>query len=199
MKSTLTQEDAGPKAEPLAAVLLATALSISLYLAWQSTAGNVIPGCGPQSGCNQILSSRWSIVGGVPVSLLGAGTYAVLLLSVLLGAPRALWRHRLERGMAFLVVAGALWFTVVQAVILRAFCPWCCSVHGVALAGVLALWFARRKTAASSSSGRFRFAEVALPMAVVAGVALFQNASSEPERIQERGLAWAVTSETGKL
>jgi hypothetical protein len=36
-------------------------------------------------------------------------------------------------------------------------------------------------------------------MAVVAGVALFQNASSEPERIQERGLAQAITSDTGKL
>jgi len=209
MKSTPKREDAGQsqgpppaagsRPEPLAAVLFATALSISLYLAWQSTAGNVIPGCGPESGCNRILSSRWSMIGGVPVSLLGAGVYGVLLLSVLLGSPRALWRHRLERGMTFVVLGSALWFTVVQAVILKAFCPWCCTIHGVALAGVLALWFARRGAAPSPASGRFRFAEIALPLAAIAGVALFQSASSDLERIQERSLAQALVSDAGKL
>jgi uncharacterized membrane protein/protein-disulfide isomerase len=212
MKSTSKQKGAGPgmhpqslpspagsRAEPLAAVMFATAFSISLYLAWQSMAGNAIPGCGPQSGCDRILASRWSVVGGVPVSLLGVVTFGVLLLSVLLGPPRRSWRHRLERGMSLLVLTGALWFTVVQAFLLKAFCPWCCAVHLVAVAGVLALWHERRRTASSFVARRFKFAEFALPMATVAGLALFQNASSDPERIQERNLDQVLVSDAGKL
>jgi uncharacterized membrane protein len=211
-KPTSKQDDAGPgrhlqglpptagsRAEPLAAVLFATAFSVSLYLAWQSMVGNAIPGCGPQSGCDRILASRWSVIGGVPVSLLGATTYAVLLLSVLIGPPGSAWRHRLERGMSLLVVAGAVWFTVVQAFLLKAFCPWCCTVHLVAAAGVLALWYERRRTASPFVPSRFRFVEVVLPLVALAGIALFQNASSDPERIEEHSLDQVLISDAGML
>ena len=50
---------------------LLLALGISLFLAWNSLQGGGIPGCGPESGCNDVLNSRWSKTGPIPVSALG--------------------------------------------------------------------------------------------------------------------------------
>jgi uncharacterized membrane protein len=106
-----------------AAVLFGAALGIAVYLAWQSAAGKVMPGCSPESGCGQILNSRWSVAAGIPVSLLGAVVYAAMLFSSLRpGLPQ--WQRRAEWGASGLVLGGAFWFTIVQAFILHAFCPW---------------------------------------------------------------------------
>src|SRR5689334_12081204 len=61
-----------------AAILLGLALVLAIYLGWLSATGKPVAGCGPESGCGQILKSRWSQVLGMPVSLLGAGVYAFL-------------------------------------------------------------------------------------------------------------------------
>ena len=121
----------------VAAGLFGIAIGVALYLAWQSAAGKAIAGCGPESGCGHILTSRWSVVGSVPVSLPGAVAYAVLLVSALRGGTWSPGRRRLELGVSVLVLGGALWFTIVQAFILKAFCPWCCAAHLLASAGLV--------------------------------------------------------------
>ena len=45
------------------------------------------------------------------------------------------------------IPAIAIWFWVVQAAIVNSFCPWCCLAHGLAVAGVIALFFSRRSKA----------------------------------------------------
>lgn len=154
----------GDRLRKLAAVLFATALGIAIYLAWQSAAGEVMPGCGPESGCGQILNSRWSVAGGVSVSLLGAGVYALLLISALRRGTVPPWQRQAEWVASGLVLGGALWFTIVQAFILHAFCPWCSAAHLLASAGVGALWVARRKAAAPPHQDRPGLALSALPL-----------------------------------
>jgi uncharacterized membrane protein len=183
----------------LAAVLFATALGIAIYLAWQSAAGEVMPGCGPESGCGQILNSRWSVAGGVSVSLLGAGVYALLLISALRRGTVPPWQRQAEWVASGLVLGGALWFTIVQAFILHAFCPWCSAAHLLASAGVGALWVARRKAAAPPHQDRPGLALSALPLAAVAGLAILQALTSAPEQIRQQTLPHSIVSDSGFL
>ena len=89
-----------------------------------------IPGCGGGS-CAAVLGSRWAKAAGLPVALPGALTYLLLLLSLL---PRL---RRMTLPVSSLILGAGLWFTFVQAVILRSFCPWCCALHVCGLAAFL--------------------------------------------------------------
>lgn len=190
---------AGSVLPKVASILFGIALAIAVYLAWQSMAGKVIVGCGPESGCGKILTSRWSVVGGVPVSLLGAAAYIVLIVSALRGEVKSLWGRRIECGASVLVLGGAVWFTIVQAVILKAFCPWCGTAHFLASAGVVVLWSARRQVPGFAAAGRPGLAAFALPVAAVAGIAILQSQLPEAERIQERTLTHSVAANSGRI
>ena len=183
----------------VAAGLFGAALCVALYLAWQSAEGKTMPGCGPESGCGQILTSRWSVAGTVPVSLLGAVAYAFLFFSSLKAGPLPSWRRRGECAASVLGLGGALWFMVVQAVIVKAFCPWCCTAHLLAGTGAVVLWLARRKERGSAHGGGPGLLEVALPLAAVAGLAILQSRTPEPERIVERTLKESMTAGPGKV
>jgi len=127
--------------------LSALALVLCAYLSWHYLVGASVIGCGDESPCERVLSSRWSTIGGVlPVSGLGAGVYqAILLASLFIGPGMPAPARRLVWG-AMLVLAGAaagsaVWFTVVQLWVIGAFCPYCMATHiiGVMLAA-LVIW-----------------------------------------------------------
>lgn len=115
-----------------------------LYTAWL-TAGEPI-GCGAGSGCSEVLSSRWSQLFGMPVSL----PATVLYVGVCLAAA-AEWR----RGLAF--AAGALlvtmaWFIGLQGLVIGSWCRWCLLDHSLGLATCAAIgWTGRRASAWSWS------------------------------------------------
>src|SRR5262245_18986352 len=130
--------------------LCAIALALCSYLSWHYRMGTTVIGCGGGNSCDQVLSSRWSAVRGVlPVSGLAAGAYlAMLVASLFIGPATALAERRLAWG-AMLILVGSLagsavWFTIVQKWVIRAFCPYCMATHvlGVMLA-VLVIWHAR--------------------------------------------------------
>jgi uncharacterized membrane protein len=110
---------------------LAVALGISLFLAWSSLAGGGVPGCGPASGCDKVLTSRWAYVAGLPISLFALPVYVALL--ALLRKNENRWTALVT--LSVLVIASAAWFAGVQAVTLRAFCKFCMTAHA---AGVIA-------------------------------------------------------------
>ena len=132
--------------------LSSLALALSTYLSWHYLVGGLVIGCGGGSPCDQVLSSRWSAVGGVlPVSGLAAGAYlAMLVASLSIGPAMAAPVRRLAWG-AMLVLVGAaagsaVWFTIVQKWIIGAFCPYCMATHvtGLLLAA-LVIWQAPRQ------------------------------------------------------
>lgn len=102
-----------------------------LLLVWKlADPAAEIAGCGG-GGCGEVLASRWSQVFGLPVSALGVPVYVLLCAALL-------WRKYSIAAFGFAAIAGsAVWFTFVQAVILRHFCPWCMAAHGVG--GVIAV------------------------------------------------------------
>src|SRR5689334_22322385 len=60
-------------------LLFLTAMGLSAYLAWLSLTGGKAVGCGPDSGCDQVLHSRWAYWFGLPVSMLALAIYSLIL------------------------------------------------------------------------------------------------------------------------
>ena len=126
-------------------LLLLAAAGISAYLLSVSLSGGTAVGCGPGSGCDEVLKSRWAYVLGVPVSALALVVDLGLLLTTFACGPKSSVKQR--RGAweilapgAVLVLGAALWFVALQAFVLQRFCPWCMTAHICgALAAILLL------------------------------------------------------------
>jgi uncharacterized membrane protein len=123
------------------------ALALSAYLGWHYLTGGSVIGCSGGSPCDLVLSSRWSTIGSaLPVSGLAAGGYlAMLVASQFIGpATEATVRRLAWRAMLVLagaIVGSAVWFTLLQKWVIRAFCPYCMATHitGLLLAA-LVIW-----------------------------------------------------------
>ena len=95
------------------------------YLAAKHFAG-VVPPCNLFSGCEIVTTSKYSLIFGVPVALLGALYYAAVFFLALLYLDTRNDRYIVLA--ALLTFAGfgfSLWFMFVQAFILYAFCQYC--------------------------------------------------------------------------
>ena len=118
--------------------LLLLALAISVYLAINSLKGGGVPGCGPESDCDKVLSSRWASVFGVPISLFAVPVYVAALGSLF--QKQIPWR--VVTAITTIVLLMALWFVGLQAFALRAFCKFCMVAH---IAGAIAAMILLRK------------------------------------------------------
>ena len=91
-------------------------------------------------GCETVQSSDYAELLGVPVAVLGLGTYAVILALIAWDAPLA------RLGAASIALFGMLfsiYLLVVQAFVIEAFCTWCVA-NDVLIAPALALLTALR-------------------------------------------------------
>ena len=130
------------------------AIVIAGYLAFQALTGSQVAGCGPSEGCGKVLSSKWSSVLTVPVSLPGIAMYLGLLFTL----PKA----RQNKGgatvalaLAFSIIFGALWFTGVQMFLIKSYCVYCCATHAIAtVASLLALKIICSSTSVKTSQGK---------------------------------------------
>ncbi len=135
----------------LVQLLLLVALGCSAYLAYLSLTGGQAVGCGPDSGCDKVLSSRWARWLGVPVSFFAVLTDGVFLVAtsrlgrgVAVSAQRTAWA--LVYPCALLVAGAAVWFIVLQLAVLKSICPYCMTAHGCGLvASLLAIFSAPRR------------------------------------------------------
>jgi uncharacterized membrane protein len=107
-----------------------------------------VPGCGPGSGCNDVLASRWSHLGSMPISLAAIAVYAAVLL--LLPRVRATepierqrWVWRALLACAAALLTAGVGYVMLQWTIIGRWCPWCMAAHGFGAAtGVMILWLA---------------------------------------------------------
>ncbi len=118
----------------VARVLGCVSLSISLYLLWISFTGRGALGCGPASGCDAVLHSRWAYWFGLPVSLGAVGAYVLALAATFrLGPQSSLSHRRFAWGLLSLIslwiLGAAAWFVVLQVFVIKAFCPYCMTAH----------------------------------------------------------------------
>lgn len=133
-------------------ILALVGFVIATYLFVQKATGKIdsIVGCGAESGCANVLGSRWSQFFGIPVSALAALTYLALL--------AATWKpsRPLYAAFAVMLLGAAGWFAAILIVELKAFCPWCTAMHGIGvLAAVVMIISLKRVGPAPQSAMKF--------------------------------------------
>ena len=109
------------------------AMALAAYLLWVSFRGMGMIGCGSGSGCEELLRSRWAYWLGLPVSLGGLLLYTALFASTFWlhgDGKNAAWRVVVLGGMV--VMGAAIWFGLVQLVVVKRFCPFCSAAHACA-------------------------------------------------------------------
>jgi len=97
------------------------------YLTWIKLTGGAVA-CSNIGDCEVVNNSRYAVIGGVPIALLGAGTY--LLILVLLGLersnPAAGEATRMAVfGFALVGTLYSAYLTYVEFAVLKAICPYC--------------------------------------------------------------------------
>ena len=122
-------------------------LATSLYLAWEYARGGAIACPVAGTGCEEVRSSQFSSILGVPVPWLGIAFYVSF--AVLEIVRPEFVRHQrmlMYMGLTFaatgILVSG--WFTYLEAFVIGAWCFWClvsaaCAVSLFVLAVVLAV------------------------------------------------------------
>lgn len=108
-------------------VLAAIGLVDSLYLSWVKMA-NRYALCGPIGDCESVNSSRYSEVAGVPIALLGAGAYILIILLLVLETRGGIWKDYGPYLVLGISLAGALYsiyLTYIEIAVIHAICPYC--------------------------------------------------------------------------
>ena len=104
----------------------------------------------PASGCEQVQTSHWAKLEGIPVATLGLAGYVAILASLLV-------RGELGRlAGACLALAGfgfSVYLTYVEVFKIRAICPWCVS-SALILAALAVLTVARWLVAPGAGTKR---------------------------------------------
>src|SRR3989304_2713675 len=108
-------------------VLAALGLVDAAYLTWIKLTRAAVA-CSNVGDCEIVNNSRFAVIGGVPIALLGAGAYLVIL--VLLGLersnPAAGETTRMAVfGFSLVGTLYSAYLTYVELAILKAICPYC--------------------------------------------------------------------------
>ena len=96
---------------------------------------NAFPPCTVTGGCETVLTSQYSVVLGIPISLLGSLFYLLIIFFALavLFDKRKVFAHGLFlAALSGLFVSAVLFF--VQFFILKAFCQYCLTSEVISLA-----------------------------------------------------------------
>ena len=100
-------------------ILLFSASIFTAYLALATLSkGGQVPGCGPETDCEKVLTSSWAYWLGIPVSLLGLGLYGAFFLttfSLKIGQQQKARRSLNSLTIfSFTILGSAAWFVGVQ-------------------------------------------------------------------------------------
>lgn len=99
----------------------------SVYLAWVKYADQYAL-CGPIGDCESVNTSQYSEIYGIPIALLGAGAYLVIVV-LLLAEKRNEFMHEysplLVFGLSLIGVLYSIYLTYIEIAVLQAICPYC--------------------------------------------------------------------------
>lgn len=120
-------------------ILMAMATCMALLI----DAVGVTPAyCSGATGCHVAKVAARRVLGSVPLPLLGLAAFVGLL--VVTTSPGGRWSQRLELAGAGVAATSGLGFILVQAFVLKTFCPFCLTVDLLAMA-IGALLFAAQR------------------------------------------------------
>lgn len=126
-----------------AAIVALIGLADSIYLTIEHVTGRSVI-CTIVAGCSEVLGSRYAVVAGVPLALVGAAAY----FSVFSLATLAAFGYRFASGVLTVLVLAmflvSLWLIYLQAFVIHAFCQFCLLSATVTTALTVIVLFARR-------------------------------------------------------
>jgi len=95
------------------------------YLVIEHYQNSIVP-CAIFEGCEQVLSSPYSELFGIPIALFGMGFYAVMFISVMMYLENQ--RYGILKWIRAFSIGGVVasgYFLYLQAFVIRAFCTYC--------------------------------------------------------------------------
>lgn len=113
----------GRQADWLLFALASAGMLLAAYLTYSAWQGRLVAGCAPGDPCDVVLSSRWSTLLGLPTSLWGFFTYALLAVIALNKPSLAQWK--LAWIVSLFGLAYSLYLSGVSFFVLEALCPYC--------------------------------------------------------------------------
>lgn len=95
---------------------------------------NIIPPCYGTSGCEEVITSRYAVILGVPLSLVGTVYFALMfyLGIALLTTSRSAVLRAYEL-LAYAGLLAAICLFLLQALVLKAYCTYCLTTEVIAL------------------------------------------------------------------
>lgn len=108
-------------------ILAILGLLDSIYLTWVKFSGKYAL-CGPIGNCESVNTSQYSEVFGIPIALLGAGAYLVVIILLLVEGRSSFWAEYspiFVFGMSLIGVIYSIYLTYIEVAILNAICPYC--------------------------------------------------------------------------
>jgi uncharacterized membrane protein len=108
----------------LAAAVALIGLADSIYLTIKHYTGEAVP-CSVIEGCEQVLTSSYAEVAGVPLAALGAIAYFIAFSLAILAAfgNRLMWT--LFSVQVVFMIVFTIWLFYLQAFVIGAFCQFC--------------------------------------------------------------------------
>jgi uncharacterized membrane protein len=128
----------------IAAIISLVGLGDAIYLTIQDLTGESLR-CTIISGCSEVLSSKYSHVGPIPLAAVGAFAYFVFFsLAILAAFGYGFLRPLLLILVSFMFLT-TLWLLYLQAFVIRHFCQYCLLSAAVTMALTLLVFIAWRK------------------------------------------------------
>lgn len=108
----------------LAAVIALVGLADAIYLTIHHYTGEKVP-CSVLEGCEQVLTSSYAEIAGVPLAIFGAAAYFAAFSLAILAAfgSRLMWT--LFGVQVALMMVFTAWLVYLQAFVIEAFCQFC--------------------------------------------------------------------------
>lgn len=127
----------------IAAVVSLIGLADAIYLSIQHVTGESVR-CTITSGCSEVLSSRYAVVGGIPLAFIGAMAYFTVFSLATLAAFDYKLVDRLLTLIILLMFLTTLWLLYLQAFVIHHFCQFCLLSAIVTIALAVIAFFANR-------------------------------------------------------
>ena len=128
----------------VAALLALVGLTDALYLTVQHLSGRSVP-CSVTGGCEEVLTSAYAVVAGIPLAALGAAAYFSAFSLSILAAFGYRSAARLLLPLVATMVLVSVWLFYLQAFVIRAFCQFCLLSAGITIALAIVVFFAWKK------------------------------------------------------
>jgi uncharacterized membrane protein len=99
----------------------------SVYLSWIKLANREAM-CAGIGGCDVVNTSQYSEIGGVPIALIGAGGFLVILFLLLFESRQSFWQENAGIYIFGLSLIGTIYssyLTYLEIAVIKEICPFC--------------------------------------------------------------------------